>query len=239
MLTKNIIKFTRSLANKKERYSQSLFIIEGVKIVREAIELGLPIDSIYASSNQLNKIDSELVTEASSKDMERCTSLKKAPGILAILPFLEKPKLDLNKGKYILLDRINDPGNLGTIIRIADWFGLDAIICSEDSVDVYNQKVVQSSMGSIFRIPVYYEDLEKVIKDNSLPVIAADMNGDDFSTFKYPSSSLLLMGSESHGISDELLALVDHKITIPRIGEAESLNVSVATGILCQAFAKA
>ena len=154
MLTKNIIKFTRSLANKKERYSQSLFIIEGVKIVREAIELGLPIDSIYASPNQLSKIDSGLVTEASSKDMERCTSLKKAPGILAILPFLEKPKLDLNKGKYILLDRINDPGNLGTIIRIADWFGLDAIICSKDSVDVYNQKVVQSSMGSIFRIPV-------------------------------------------------------------------------------------
>lgn len=238
MLTKNIIKFIRSLSNKRERYTQSLFIIEGEKIVLEALEIGVAIKSIYASPEWINKIESNRIEEASSKDMERCTSLSKSPGILAVLPFLEKPELDVNKGKYILLDRINDPGNLGTIIRIADWFGLDGIICSEGSVDVYNQKVVQSSMGSIFRMPVWYENLEAIMEKSSLSVIAADMNGEDFSSFKFPSSGLLLMGSESHGISDNLLNRVDQRITIPRIGKAESLNLSVATGIICQAFSK-
>lgn len=236
MLSKNKIKFIRSLAIKRERYTHQNFIIEGEKIVREAIEFGLPIGEVIALESYVDKFGSFPIIPASKKDMERCSSLKNAPGVLAVLPFIEWKELDLKKGKYILLDGLNDPGNLGTIIRIADWFSIDAVICSSDSVDVYNQKVVQSSMGSVFRVPVYYRDLKEMISSSSLPVFAAAMEGKDFSSFSFPDSGMLLMGSESHGISEDLLAEIDHKITIPRLGEAESLNVSVATGILCQAF---
>jgi TrmH family RNA methyltransferase len=238
MLTKNKIKFIRSLAIRKERYTQQRFIIEGEKIVKEAIEMGLPIEDIIALDSFSADLGSTIFISVSKKEIERCSSLKKAPGILATLPFMEWKELNKVNGKYILLDSVNDPGNLGTIIRIADWFGMDGVICSLNSVDVYNQKVVQASMGSIFRIPVYYMDLKEIIHSSPLPLIAASMQGEDFSTFSFPKSGMLLMGNESHGISNELLSLVDNEITIPRKGKAESLNVSVATGILCQAFAK-
>lgn len=236
MLTKNKIKFIRSLANKKERYSHQQFIIEGEKIVNEALNIGIPIDELIIEENYRSQFLSTELTIASKKDMERCSSMKQAPGVLAVLPFLSHPKNDFNKGKYILLDRINDPGNLGSIIRIADWFSIDGIICSNDSVDVYNPKVVQASMGSILRVPVWYNDLSQVIANSELKVIAADLEGEDVNSFVFPQNAMLLMGSESHGINDELLALIDYRVTIPKKGLAESLNLSVATGILCEKF---
>ena len=165
-----------------------------------------------------NNFKSNLFSAASKKEMERITLMKKAPGILALAKFMDWGKLNLEKGKYLALDRINDPGNLGTIIRIADWFGIDGIIYANEPVDVYNEKVVQSSMGSIFRIPLYYEDLNAILKNCALPKLAAAMEGDDFASFSFPESGILLMGSESHGISEELLPLIDHQITINRIG---------------------
>jgi TrmH family RNA methyltransferase len=236
MLTKNKIKFIRSLASKKERYSHRLFIIEGEKLIGEALKSGIVMEEIIALESFENNFKSNLFSSASKKEMERISLMKKAPGILAVAKFMDWGKLKLDKGKYIVLDRINDPGNLGTIIRIADWFGINGIICSNDSVDVYNEKVVQSSMGSIFRIPVYYEELSLVLKNCRLTKMAAAMQGDDFLNVDFPESGLLLMGSESHGISEELLPFIDHHITISRIGKAESLNVGVAAGILCQAF---
>ena len=238
MLTKNKIKFIRSLASKKERYSQRLFIIEGEKLIGEALKSGIVIEEIIGLEDFKSNYNSDLFSMASKKEMERISLMKKAPGILALAKFMDWGELKLDRGKFIALDRINDPGNLGTIIRIADWFGIDGIICSNESVDVYNEKVVQSSMGSIVRIPLYYEDLSAILKKCSLPKLAAAMEGDDFASFSFPASGILLMGSESHGISEELLPLIDHQITINRIGSAESLNVGVAAGILCQAFTK-
>jgi len=239
MLTKNRIKFARSLRSKKERYSHSCFIIEGEKIVTEALNSQIDIDEVIGLDSFANIMDEGLFTTASKKEMDSLSSLKHSPGVLAIANFIDWGEPLLDKGRFVLLDNINDPGNLGTIIRIVDWFGLDGIICSPTSVDVYNQKVVQASMGSLFRVPVWYADLEKTIKDSPLPTIAAVMEGEDFTKFSFPDSGLLLMGSESHGISDELISLVDTPLTIPRKGNAESLNVSVAAGILCQAFANA
>ena len=238
MLTKNKIKFIRSLRNKRERYTQQQFIIEGEKIVKEAIASGCSIEDVISLESSRDNITFSGVITASKKDMERITSLKQTPGVLAIAQFIKWEKLDLSKGKYIVLDGVNDPGNLGTIIRIADWYAFDGIICSTESVDVYNPKVVQSSMGSIFRIPVHYADLNELLSNCSLSIFAADMEGEDFSKVNFPDSGILLMGNESHGVSETLLTKVNHQITIPRIGSAESLNVSVATGILCEAFTR-
>ena len=212
------------------------FVIEGEKLLGEAMKSAIFINEVIATVTFEKDFDPNLFYKAAEKEMDRLTSLKKSPGILAVAKFIEWDKLNLTKGKYLVLDHINDPGNLGTMIRIVDWFGLNGIICSSDSVDVYNEKVVQSSMGSVFRVPVYYENLVELIGNCKLPKIAAVMNGDDFSAFSFPKSGLLIMGSESHGISDELLSLIDHPITISKIGDAESLNVGVAAGILCQAF---
>ena len=238
MLTKNKIKFIRSLRNKKERYAHQNFIIEGEKLLGEAMKSGIVINEIFGIASFEKDFDPNLFHKVAEKEMDRLSSLKNSPGILAIAKYMDWGKLNLNKGKFLVLDRINDPGNLGTMIRIADWFALNGIICSSDSVDVYNEKVVQSSMGSVFRVPVYYENLIELVENCRLAKIAAVMNGEDFSSFSFPESGLLIMGSESHGISDELLSLINHPITIKRIGSAESLNVGVAAGILCQAFTK-
>jgi len=239
MLTKNKIKIIRSLANKKERYSHGRFVIEGEKIINEALTLGVAIEELIVREDLKDRIKTSKITLASKKDMDRCSALKHAPGVLAICPLIKWDPPKIASGKYIMLDGVNDPGNLGTIIRIADWFGLDGIICSKETVDVYNQKVVQASMGSVFRIPVWYRDLKEFISTNkaSTALIAADIDGDNCNDFSFPDNGILLLGSESHGISDQLLTLVDHKLTIPKVGEAESLNVSVAAGIICARFA--
>jgi TrmH family RNA methyltransferase len=239
MLTKNKIKIIRSLANKKERYAQQLFIIEGEKIVQEAIEMEVPISEIVSLADQKEKIQFPHLSIASKQDMERCSALKQSPGVLALVPFLTWKDPDLSSGKYIVLDGIKDPGNLGTIIRIADWFEIDGIFCSNDSVDVYNQKVVQASMGSIFRIPVWYRDLPAFLSTCKLTKMAADMEGEDFASYDFPKNGLIVMGSESHGISDRVKSLTNASITIQRKGKAESLNVSVAAGIICERFSKA
>jgi TrmH family RNA methyltransferase len=236
MLTKNKIKFARSLRSKKERYAHNYFIIEGEKIVDEAINSLFEMHSIIGLKNFKDRYSGIDFHIASSQEMKTISSLKNSPGVLAIVKCKDWSNLSLAKGKYLLLDRLNDPGNLGSIIRISDWFGLDGIICSHSSVDVYNQKVVQASMGSLFRTPVWYENLDEIISKSKLPSFAAVMEGEDFSQFAFPNDGLLIMGSESHGVDENLLKIIDHSITIPRIGNAESLNVSVAAGILCQRF---
>jgi TrmH family RNA methyltransferase len=237
MLTKNKIKIIRSLANKKERYSQGRFVIEGEKIVNEALKMGIVIEELIVREDLQDRINSSNYITASKKDLERCSALKHSPGVLAICPFIKWDPPKIASGKYIMLDGVNDPGNLGTIIRIADWFGISGIICSKETVDVYNQKVVQASMASVFRVPVWYYDLNEFIDSNSgCKFIAADLKGEDLNSFTFPSNGILIMGSESHGISENLLSRADHKLTIPRVGDAESLNVSVATGIICAKF---
>lgn len=234
MLTKNKIKFIRSLATKRERYSHRKFIIEGEKGIEEALSSKININEILGVESFEEKFDPDLFEKVSRKDMDRLSSLTNSPGVIAVADFIERDTLDTSKGKYIILDSLNDPGNLGTIIRIADWYAFDGVICSKDSVDMYNSKVVQASMGSIFRIPIWYEDISKTLESSNLQSYAAVMEGDDFTKTIFEKEGFLVLGSESHGISEDVLSKTTKKITIPRIGKAESLNVSVAAGILCQ-----
>lgn len=238
MITKNRIKFIRSLHRKKERIQHQMFIVEGEKPVKEFLQSGLPIDSIYYTDVQYSKIPEMQGELISSKDMSLVSTMKSPPGIVALCDYLKWKNPNFNSGKYILLDRINDPGNLGTIVRIADWFGIDAIVCSADSVDIYNSKTIQASMGSLFKIPVFYVDLYKFISelDKKITVIGADTVGTSLGEFIFPENGLLLMGSESHGIDPKIDSIITHKVTIPKSGNAESLNVAVATGILVNKF---
>jgi TrmH family RNA methyltransferase len=204
----------------------------------ELLASSFPFDSIYCNKNYLENHPETSAVLISDKEMGSISTMKTFPGVLAVCDFLtwESPKY--NKGKYLMLDRINDPGNLGTIIRIADWYGIDGIICSSESVDMYNPKVIQASMGSIFRIPVFYENLISQIPDiaSNTQIIGADMQGESMQKFQFPENGILLMGSESHGINSELHQYINQKVTIPRYGKAESLNVAVATGILVNQF---
>ena len=240
MITKNRIKFIRSLHNKKERIQYKMFIAEGGKIVSELLDSQHSFQSIYCVNDSEDSFrEMEGCELISAKEMKMISSMKNPPGVMAIIDFLLWPTPDFNKGRYLFLDRINNPGNLGTIIRIADWFGFDGLICSENSVDLYNPKTIQSAMGSVFHTPVFYSEskdfFEKLNPD--VQVIGAVLDGTSIENFHFPENGILLIGSESHGIDSHLDKYLNNRVMIPRIGSAESLNVAVATGILAREFA--
>lgn len=238
MLTKNEIKYLRSLHQKKEREEAQCFLCEGDKIVTEALASGFLVKKVYVthkSSEALNlDFDHVLISE---KEMDQISSLNTAPGILALVEYPKNETPAVNEFRnetFLLLDGINDPGNLGTILRIADWYGIIHVFCSLNSVDRFNPKVVQSSMGSIFRTKVHYLDLNPLIEEcleENIPMYAAVMDGTPVKS-SFMKNGGLIMGSESHGISRSLLLPEMKKVTIPKFGKAESLNVAVATGIL-------
>ncbi|MES2628268.1 MAG: RNA methyltransferase [Bacteroidota bacterium] len=243
MLSKNQQKFISSLALKKNREEQQCFVVEGVKPVDELLSSGWPVRSVAAvpewltaaRKNRLEKSGVEF-TEASAADLEKISQLKTANQVIAVAGIKPSSVPDLRSGFFIALDRINDPGNLGTIIRIADWFGLKGVICSPETADCFNSKVVQSTMGSLFRVPVIYQPLEELISQaasKNIPVYLADMDGTPLNEVKFGKTGILIMGSESHGVNDMLKSPQNKKITIPKAGNAESLNVAVAAGIIC------
>lgn len=229
MITHQQIKFIHSLKMKKNR--SDFFVVEGEKMVSELINSDYEIEAIYHTSDvNISHSKSEHV---SSKEMDRMSHFKSASSILALV---KKPlsirQLDESK-LQIILDDIRDPGNLGTIIRIADWFGIDAVFCSENSVDVYNSKTIQSSMGSIFRVAVSYIDIEKELQHFNSPIIGTVLDGENLYETTLPKSGIILIGSESHGISSNVKSLLSHSVKIPQFGKAESLNAAVACGIIC------
>lgn len=238
MISKNQIKYIKDLSRKSIRTQERKFVVEGEKLVKELILGGIDTDSIYALESWIDENQNVKATLITEKELERISQLKSPNKVLAIVPMFEDELADdTENGLTLFLDRINDPGNLGTIIRQADWFGVNKIICTNNSVDVYNPKVIQSSMGSIFRVPVFYvesvsflETYKKMFPEN--PVIGAEMEGDNLATANLPTNGLLVMGSESHGISTEIKEQITKFVTIPRMGYAESLNVAVATGII-------
>ena len=238
MISKNQIKYIKDLSRKPFRMSERKFVVEGEKLIDEILKSEIFIEELYALdvwADQHSDLEVNLVTE---KELGRISQLKSPNKVLAVVPMFEDQLvLEEDMGWTIFLDRINDPGNLGTIIRLADWFGIGQIVCSENSVDVYNSKVIQSSMGSAFRVPVFYEKGELFLKRyaemfKSHPIVGAAMNGTGLHTYKAPENGVLVMGSESHGIHDEIQDLINEFVTIPRFGEAESLNVAMATGIV-------
>jgi TrmH family RNA methyltransferase len=237
MLSKSQLKYIQSLGQKKLRDEANLFIAEGPKIVSELLnEPNCKITHIYALANWITgngKANAEM-TEISSIELEKISQLTEPNQVLALV---EKVKLDgepnLHKNISLLLDNIQDPGNMGTILRIADWFGVQHIFCSYDCVDIYNTKVVQASMGSIVRVRTEYTDLVNFLKRNSnKKSYAATLDGTDIRKIEKPGKGLLIIGNESRGISEEILRISDERITIPAKGKAESLNAGVATGIL-------
>ena len=237
MLSRNQIKYITDLSQKSVRYAERKFVVEGEKLVAELISSRFTIEGIYAIPGWESPYGGEIIP-VSEKELGRISHLKTPNKVLAVVRMPEENgQLKMDSGLTLFLDRINDPGNLGTIIRMADWFGVNQIICTENSVDVFNNKVIQSSMGSVFRVPVHYVDgmefLTQFASDfPEIPVLAADMAGETLGEFSFPENAVLVMGSESHGIDSRYRPVIQRWVNIPRFGQAESLNVGVATGII-------
>lgn len=236
MITANQKKIVKSLTQKKFRSQYQAFVVEGVKLVEEALKSDYLVKVVYALPEWTAHHPEVDVITVSEKELSAMSSLKTPNEVLAVVEMPAEEKIAINAISIsIALDKIQDPGNLGTIIRTADWFGINQVICSADSVDVYNSKVIQATMGSLFRVKVVYTDLEDYLKNNlQLNVYGAFIEGDNvYQTRIKQEKTILLMGNESNGISSNLLPYIDEKISIPGYGTAESLNVAVATGIIC------
>ena len=234
MLSKKEIKDIQSLSHKKFRAELKLFIAEGPKIVGELLSrVPGQVRMIYATAEWKAMQEQQVaipITVITDAELERISQLQTPNQVLAVVEqFPVHPPA--GDGLILYLDRIQDPGNLGTIIRIADWFGVKEIVCSQGCADLYNPKVVQSSMASIARVSVFEED-GKWLPSQSLPVYAASLHGESVYTVSKIENAILVIGNESRGITQEILDRADTLVTIPRKGEAESLNAAVATGIL-------
>ncbi len=217
---------------------EQMFVVEGVKSVDEVIDSSFKIKTIVAEPWFLKdrSFKGVEVIETSAKELAKLGSFKTNDGALAVVHQQNFGSPKLADELVIALDAINDPGNLGTIIRIADWYGIDKIVASQDTVDVYNPKVIAASKGSFCRVKVYYEALESILSASALPKYGAFMSGENIHNQKLPQSGIIVMGNEANGISSKIQQLIDHKITIPKYGAAESLNVAMATAIICDNF---
>ena len=245
MLSKSQISLLKSLQHKKDRIRYGLFLVEGYKSVIEFVNSPYQIEAIYhtASFNpKVLKLSQKInLSEISVTDIEKISSLKTPQQIAALVkipvwPALSNAKL---KGKFsLVLDGIQDPGNLGTIIRTADWFGITDIICSEDTVDAFNPKVIQASMGSLSRINVHYMDLITILSQTELPVFGALLNGESIYTTDFGREGLIVMGNEGNGMRPEIERLIGRAVTIPRKGKAESLNVAIAAALFCSEISR-
>ncbi|NND77082.1 MAG: RNA methyltransferase [Flavobacteriales bacterium] len=235
MINKSDIKHIRSLHQKKFREQHKQFIVEGPKMVREIIANNVPINALYSTENEPLYENLPNFHKIKSSEMGRISALKNPSSALALLPYLNTEYSPLPKEElYLGLDHIQDPGNLGTIIRTCDWFGVKTVICSEDTVEKYNPKVIQASMGSIFRVIVEYVDLLEYcnkLKNNDIDIFGTTLSGEQVTTVNAPKKGLLLIGNESRGLSSELLGICTHERKIPRLGGSESLNAAVACGI--------
>ena len=237
-ISKNQLKLITSLSQKKYRQKHNLFIAEGVKVLNELLNSTFEIEILFCTDDFETTISEKKVVRISETELKKVSTLKSPNKALGIFKIPEE-KVVQNSGLTIALDAINDPGNLGTIIRLCDWFGVTQLMCSKDTVDCYNQKVVQASMGSLTRVSIHYTDLENYITKSNLDTFIADMDGKNVYKTKLPKEGILIMGNEANGVSEKIKALLQYKITIPRFGETqetESLNVATATAILLSEF---
>ncbi len=235
MLSKNEVKYIQSLYHKKHRDEDMLFIAEGPKLTDELLKSDFEIKHVYAIKEWLEAqpLNTVPVTEISEAELARISNLQTANKVLVIASQkAESVSPALHNNLTIVLDGIHDPGNFGTIIRIADWFGIKQIIASEDCVEVYNPKVIQSTMGSICRVNVWYSNLQQWLVNIDVPVYGALLNGENVYNLKSITEGLLIIGNESKGIREPLKSIITHPITIPKRGNAESLNAAIATGII-------
>ena len=239
-LSKNHIKLITSLQQKKYRQKHQLFVAEGIKVVKEFLNSSFILDRIFVTDTDFldDTISNDKIIQISEIELKKISQLKSPNKVLALFQIPEQDEIIDNR-LTVVLDEINDPGNLGTIIRLCDWFGVSQLVCSKNTVDCYNQKVVQASMGSLTRIPITYLDIVDFVKNTELPVFTADMDGDNVYKTELPKEAVLVMGNEANGVSSVIMQLVKNKIAIPRFGniqETESLNVATATAILLSEF---
>ncbi|MDZ4823096.1 MAG: RNA methyltransferase [Flavobacteriales bacterium] len=231
------IKFVRSLQQKKFRQQNGLFVVEGKKMVEELLRSPFEIHSIYTAGASFKIPGPAPVIRTKDGDLERMSSFATSPGVLAVVKQKEWKPLEQLTGLSLVLDGMSDPGNMGTIIRTADWFGVEQILCSANCVELWNAKVVQATMGSVFRMPVVYGALPELLKsyiESGKKLVAATMQGTSFQAIEKSFPALLAIGSEANGLSAEVLALATTQISIPGRGKTESLNAGVAAGILMQ-----
>lgn len=253
MISKNRVKFIISLQKKKVRDEEKLFVIEGDKLVREFIASNTPIQAVIAKPEFLNSIPDELlknipeVEDVSYEELKLISTLKTPHNALAIIPipFKELHMEEVFSELSVALDFVQDPGNLGTIIRAAGWFGIKNIICSLDCVDVYNPKVIQASMGALLNVNVFYVDLKEffvVAQSKNIPVFGTLLEGESIYSQKLNNRGIILLGNESKGISGELLPFITDKIMIPKFGAGkygiDSLNVGMAASVVFSEFCR-
>jgi TrmH family RNA methyltransferase len=241
MLSKSQIKFITRLKQKKYRQQHGFFVVEGVKTITELLQSNLESYKLYTTesfnidADFNNYLDEMIISEL---DLKRISFLKTPNKALAIFKMPGQKTIDTS-GLIVALDAIRDPGNLGTIIRLCDWFGVKELVCGKDTVDCFNPKVIQATMGSITRVNVSYVDLMSFIEESKLPVFGAFMEGENVYDTILPKQGVLVMGNEANGISKAIEAVITEKIAIPRFGDlqaTESLNVATATAILLSEF---
>jgi TrmH family RNA methyltransferase len=234
MLSKNELKYIQSLCQKKQRAQEGLFLAEGPKLALELLNSDYRVEKLYATAEWLadNPVDVE-TTAVTEMELAKMSTLQTPNEVLLLCRQKKEVGEPIFKNKVtIVLDGLQDPGNLGTIIRIADWFGIDQIIASEDTVEFYNPKVIQSTMGSFIRVSCWYQHLPEILSSVDVPIYGALLKGQSVNQLSALKEGILVIGNESKGIREAVLPLITKAITIPRIGQAESLNAAVATGIL-------
>lgn len=241
MLSKSNIKRITGLHQKKYRQREGLFVAEGIKVINELLQSSFQLEAIYAIDiNSLHLSNSHMTVfqEITSAELKKISFLKTPQTALALFKIPREVSTQHN-GLTVVLDDVRDPGNLGTIIRLCDWFGVSSLICSMQTVDCFNPKVVQATMGSLSRISIIYTDLEEYLKKEQRSIYGTFMDGENIYKSTLPEEAVVVMGNEANGISEKITQFVSHKIAIPRFGqiqETESLNVATATAICLSEF---
>ena len=238
MISKNQIKLISGLHQKKQRFANQLFFAEGVKVIQELLQSNFELEHLYTTQNDFEKVEFSKRTSITEQELKKISALSTPNSCLAVFKIPDENPI-IDSGLILALDDIRDPGNLGTILRLCDWFGIQQIVCSKETVDIYNPKVVQATMGSVARVNVNYVDLKALIAKTKLPVFGTFMNGENIYQSALPQNGIIIMGNEANGISAEIKKMVTSRLTIPRFGElqkTESLNVATATAIVLSEF---
>jgi len=230
MLLKNKIKLITSLQQKKHRKQYGLFFVEGPKVIQEFLNSDFVLEELFTTENIFNNIQKRTII--TSDQLKKISALSQPNNCLAVFR-IPKTKKIIEQNYIVVLDSVRDPGNLGTIIRICDWFGIETLACSEDSVDLYNPKVLQATMGSATRVNVVHLDLEQFLSTTTLPVFGTFMDGKSIYKTDFPEKGIIIFGNEANGISTKIESFISDRIAIPRFGNTtESLNVATATAIV-------
>lgn len=237
VVSKNQIKLIKSLGQKKNRQQESLFIVEGIKGISEFLKSDYKLKNLFTTKS-IFEASSDLIFEISDVELKKISSLKNPNTALAIFE-IPKQKSFQPSGLVVALDDVRDPGNLGTIIRLCDWYNIKDLVCSLNTVDCYNAKVVQATMGSLTRVNVQYVDLQHYLEFSKTTVFGTFLNGENIYTSDLPTDGVIVLGNEANGISEIVEAKVNRKLTIPQFSKTkttESLNVANATAILLSEF---